>query len=599
MSLPPQKRPRSIAAAIAAGCLAIGLAGPAAAAPDHAKGSKNHTVDLTVMGTTDLHGHVENWDYFKNAEYDDGAGNDVGLAKISTLVDQVRADRGDEHTLLIDSGDTIQGTSLTNYFANVEPITDTGDLHPVAAAMNAIGYDAAALGNHEFNYGLPLLRKFESQLDFPLLAANAVGARTGEPAFQPYVIKTVNVKGAKPVQVGILGLTNPGVAIWDKHNVEGKLSFPGIVEQAQKFVPQMKAAGADVVVASAHSGTSGTSTYGDELPVENASTALAKEVPGIDAVLVGHAHEEIEERFVTNEVTGERVLLTEPLKWGMRLSVMDFELAKNRGQWDVTSMSANTLNTNTVAADPEISELVADEHQTVIDYVNTPIGTATESMPAAESRYRDTAVMDFVNEVQANAVDQSLEDGPNADLPVISIAAPFNREAGIPQGPVTIRDIAGLYIYPNTLFGVEMTGAQIKDYLEYSARYFAQLEPGEPVNIDNLTNAGGIPDYNYDMISGLTYEIDVSEPVGERITNLQYQGKPVDPDQRFAVATNNYRQSGGGNFPHIDQAPVLVNQQQEIRQLLINYVTEQGTINPDNFHVQNWWLTQDGERLFG
>lgn len=144
-----------------------------------------------------------------------------------------------------------------------------------------------------------------------------------------------------------------------------------------------------------------------------------------------------------------------------------------------------------------------------------------------------------------------------------------------------------------------MTGAQINDYLEYSARYFAQLEPGEPVNIDSLTNAGGIPDYNYDMISGLSYEIDVSQPVGERITNLQYQGEPVDSDQRFAVATNNYRQSGGGNFPHIDQAPVLVNQQQEIRQLLINYVTEQGTINPDNFHVQNWWLTRDGERLFG
>ncbi|WP_026820575.1 bifunctional metallophosphatase/5'-nucleotidase [Arthrobacter castelli] len=595
----PRRRSRSAAAAIAAGCLAVGMAGPAAAAPDNPRASKNHTVDLTVMGTTDLHGHVENWDYFKNAEYDDEAGNDVGLAKISTLVDQVRADRGDEHTLLIDAGDTIQGTSLTNYYANVEPITETGALHPVAAAMNAIGYDAAALGNHEFNYGLPLLRTFESQLDFPLLAANAVDADTGEPAFTPYIIKTVNLKGSKPVQVGILGLTNPGVAIWDKHNVQGKLRFPGIVEQAEKFVPQMKAAGADVVVASSHSGTSGTSSYGDELPVENASTALAKEVPGIDAVLVGHAHEEIEERFVTNEVTGEQVLLTEPLKWGMRLSVMDFELTKTRGQWDVTSMAADILNANTVKADPEISALVADEHQTVIDHVNTPIGTATESMPAAESRYRDTAVMDFVNEVQANAVDQALEGGPNADLPVVSIVAPFNREAGIPQGPVTIQDIAGLYIYPNTLFGVEMTGAQIKDYLEYSARYFTQLAPGEPVDIESLTNAGGIPDYNYDMISGVSYEIDISKPAGERITNLQHQGEPVDPDQRFAVATNNYRQSGGGNFPHIAEAPVLVNQQQEIRQLLINYVAERGTINPDNFYVENWWLTRDGERVFG
>lgn len=599
MSRRLDKRSRSMAAALAVGCAALGFAGPATAAPESEQPSKNHSVDLTVMGTTDLHGHVENWDYFKNAEYDDGANNDVGLAKISTLVDQVRADRGDEQTLLIDSGDTIQGTSLTNYYANVEPITETGEIHPVAAAMNAIGYDAAALGNHEFNYGLPLLRKFESQLNFPLLAANAVDVDTGEPAFDPYVIKNVKLKGTKPVQVGILGLTNPGVAIWDKHNVQGKLEFPGIVEQARKFVPEMKAAGADVVVVSAHSGTSGTSSYGSELPTENASTELAEQVPGIDAVLVGHAHDEIEERFVTNEVTGERVLLTEPLKWGMRLSVMDFELTKTRGQWDVSSMSAEILNANTVPADPEISELVAEQHQRVIDYVNTPIGTATETMSGAESRYRDTAIMDFVNEVQAEAVDKALEGGPNADLPVLSIAAPFNREAVIPEGPVTIRDMAALYIYPNTLFGVEMTGSEIKDYLEYSASYFNQLTDGETVDADTLTNAGGTPDYNYDMISGVSYEIDVSKPVGQRITNLEYNGEPVQADQRFAVATNNYRQSGGGNFPHIAEAPVLVNQQQEIRQLLINYVTAQGTIDPADFFVESWWPTRDGERLFG
>ncbi len=599
MSPRSDKRSLSLAAAPTLSCAALSVAGPAAAAPASDQPLQNHTVDLTVLGTTDLHGHVENWDYFKNAEYADDADNDVGLAKISTLVGQVREDRGAEQTLLIDSGDTIQGTSLTNYFANVEPITQTGDVHPVAKAMDAIGYDAAALGNHEFNYGIPLLRKFESQLNFPLLAANAVHADTGQPAFDPYVIKKVNLKGSKPVQVGILGLTNPGVAIWDKHNVQGKLEFPGIVEQAREYVPEMKAAGADVVVGSAHSGTSGSSSYGSELPVENASTTLAKEVPGIDAVLVGHAHEEIEERFVTNETTGERVLLTEPLKWGMRLSVMDFELTKNRGQWDVSSMSADIRNANTVPADPEISGLVDEQHQAVIDHVNTPIGTATETMSGAESRYRDTAIMDFVNTVQAKAVDKALDGGPNADLPVLSIAAPFNREAGIPEGPVTIRDMAALYIFPNTLFGVEMTGAQINDYLEYSARYFSQLAPGEEVNVDELTNAGGIPDYNYDMISGVSYQIDVSKPAGERITNLEYNGEPVQPDQRFAVATNNYRQSGGGNFPHVAEAPVLVNQQQEIRQLLINYVSKQEVLNPDNFFVENWWLTRDGERLFG
>ncbi len=597
MPFPFARRRGAATAVTAAIALTLVSMTPASAKPPEHAG-KDQKTTVTVLGTSDLHGYIENWDYFKDGEYDDAASNDVGLAKISTLVNSVRADRGRASTLLIDAGDTIQGTSLTDYFANTEPITETGEIHPMAAAMNAMDYDAAALGNHEFNYGLDLLRKFESQLDFPLLGANAVDAKTDKPAFAPYIIKTVKTKGNKPVKVGILGLTNPGVAIWDKNNVDGKLKFPGIVEQAQKYVPEMKAQGADVVVVSAHSGTSGTSSYGSELPLENASTQLAETVPGIDAVLVGHAHQEIPERFVTNKATGDRVLLTEPLNWGMRLSVMDFELTKVRGQWDVTSASASLLNANTVEADPKISKLVAEQHQRVIDYVNTPIGTATESMPAEESRYRDTAVMDFVNSVQAQAVDRALDGGPNADLPVLSLVAPFSRTAEIPAGPVTIRDLAGLYVFPNTLFGVEMTGAQVKEYLEYSAKYFAQTAPGAPVDPATLTNANGTPDYNYDMMSGVDYDIDISRPVGERIVNLSFNGAPVDPAQRFAVATNNYRQSGGGNFPHISSAPVLVNQQTEIRQLLIDYVVAEGTVDPANFAENNWRLVRGGVPVF-
>ncbi|BBE21778.1 multifunctional 2',3'-cyclic-nucleotide 2'-phosphodiesterase/5'-nucleotidase/3'-nucleotidase [Arthrobacter sp. MN05-02] len=589
---------RRVAAAIALGCVAaLGLAPAATAAPGGAKGTKD-AVTITVMGTSDLHGYIENWDYFKNAEYDDAAGNDVGLAKISTLVNQVRADRGEESTLLIDNGDTIQGTSLTDYYANTEPVDETGELHPMAAAMNAMGYDSTTLGNHEFNYGLPLLRTYQDQLDFPLLGANVKDAATGEEAFTPYVIKTIKLKGQKPIKVGVLGLTTPGSAIWDKNNVEGELRFEGMVEQARKYVPEMRAAGADVVVVSSHSGPSGTSSYGGGLPVENASTLIAEQVPGIDAILAGHEHQEIPERFVTNRQTGEQVLLTEPKNWGMRLSVLDFELTKVRGQWDVTSATSELLDTNTVEADPTISAITADQHQRVIEYVNTAIGTATETMSAADSRYRDTAVMDFVNEIQAGAVDRALEGTPQADLPVLSIVAPFNRAAVIPEGPVTIRDMAGLYVFPNTLFGVEMTGAQVKDYLEYSAKYFAQTAPGAPVDPATLTNASGTPDYNYDMMSGVSYDIDISKPVGERITDLSYDGAPIDPEQRFAVATNNYRQSGGGNFPHIATAPVLVNQTTEIRQLLIDYLIAEGTIDPASFFEENWKLTRDGEPVF-
>jgi 2',3'-cyclic-nucleotide 2'-phosphodiesterase/3'-nucleotidase len=590
---------RRTLAAVAVGCAAaLALAPAATAAPGGSTTSKDPTVSITVLGTSDLHGYIENWDYFTNAEYDDAAHNDVGLAKISTLVNQVRADRGEESTLLIDNGDTIQGTSLTDYYANVEPVDETGGTHPMAAAMNAMGYDATTLGNHEFNYGLPLLRTYEEQLDFPLLGANVKDAATGEDAFTPYVIRTVKLKGEKPIRVGILGLTTPGSAIWDKNNVEGDLEFLDMVEQAQKYVPEMRSAGADVVVVSSHSGPSGTSSYGGGLPVENASTLIAEQVPGIDAILAGHEHQEIPERFVTNQQTGEQVLLTEPKNWGMRLSVMDFELSKVRGKWDVTSANSELLNTNTVPADPKISAIAAEQHRTTVDYVNTAIGTATQTMSAAESRIRDTAVMDFVNSVQAGAVDRALEGTPNADLPVLSIVAPFNRAAVIPQGPVTIRDMAGLYVFPNTLFGVELTGAQVKDYLEYSAKYFNQTAPGAPVDPATLTNAAGTPDYNYDMMSGVSYDIDISKPAGQRITNLTYAGAPVDPAQRFAVATNNYRQSGGGNFPHIATAPVLVNQTTEIRQLLIDYLIAEGTIDPATFFEENWKLTRNGEPVF-
>jgi len=252
---------RRVAAAVALGCIAaLGLAPAATAAPGGAKGPKDATATVTVMGTSDLHGYIENWNYFTNAEYDDAAHNDVGLAKISSLVNQVRADRGEESTLLIDNGDTIQGTSLTDYYANVKPVDETGETHPMAAAMNAMDYDATTLGNHEFNYGVPLLRTFEDQLDFPLLGANVKNWTTGEDAFAPYVLKTVKVKGQKPIRVGILGLTTPGSAIWDKNNVEGEFRFLDMVEQARKYVPEMKAAGADVVVVSSHSGPSGTSS---------------------------------------------------------------------------------------------------------------------------------------------------------------------------------------------------------------------------------------------------------------------------------------------------------------------------------------------------
>ena len=594
-----------------AGFLGAGRAAAAPAAP---------TQRITVLGSTDLHGHIENWDYYNDREYDDAAHNDVGVAKIATLVKAMRAERGATNTVTLDAGDTIQGTPLTYYYAAVDPITAPGGpVHPMAVAMNEIGYDAACLGNHEFNYGLPLLRKFASQLHHPLLGANALNWNTYQPAFPSFTIKTIKVAaGAQDkaagatsvrnnVKVGIVGFVTPGVQIWDKANVEGKIRMNGIVEQAKLVIPQVKAAGADVVVVACHSGADTSSSYGSALPwPENVSSLLAQQVPDIDAILVGHAHQEIPQRYVTNRATGKRVLLSEPYYWGMRLTVMDLDLRFAGQRWQVVGSSATLLNANTVAGDPTVVQLTRDAHQRVRRYVNSVVGTATQAMSAATARYEDTAAIDFINHVQADAVKTGLQatGSPAADLPVLSIAAPFNKLAAIPQGQITVKDVAGLYIYDNTLLAIQFSGAQVKAYLEYSARYFKQVSGTGPFTPDQITNAptptapSGTPDYNYDIMGGLdaplTYDIDISQPVGSRILDLAYGGVPVTDDQQFVVAINNYRQSGGGGFPDVTTAPVVINQQQPITQLLIQWVTDQGTVDPTTFASVDWRLVSGG-----
>lgn len=587
------------AAAGAGVAIAGGAAAPAEAhGRGHGRPPKRYS--FTVMGTTDLHGNVFNWDYFTDKEFDDKAHNDVGLAKISTLVDQVRREKGRHNTLMIDAGDTIQGTQLSYYYAKIDPITaKRGPVHPMAQAMNAIGYDAAALGNHEFNYGIPVLRKFEEQCDFPLLGANALDAKTLRPAFAPYVIKKLRTPHGRDVKVAILGLTNPGIAIWDKVNVGGKMVFPGLEEQAAKYVPRLRSMGADVVIVSAHSGSSGTSSYGDQIPyVENAAGLVAEQVPGIDAILVGHAHSEIPEYFVENKQTGKKVVLSEPLKWGQRLTLFDFDLVWEKGRWVVEKAGSQVLNSNTVAEDPKITKMLADEHTKVVAYVNQVIGTSAAAMTTAEAAWKDEPIIDLINVVQAETVKAALAGGEYAALPVLSQASCFSRTAQIPAGDVTIKDAAGLYPFENTLEARLVTGAQVKDYLEFSARYYVQTAAGAPVDPEKLTNADNTPDYNYDAVSGLTYDIDIAKPIGSRIVSLSFEGKAIDPAAQFVLAVNNYRASGGGNFPHVPAAKQLWANSEEIRNTIIAWVQAKGSVDGAEFASVDWRLTRDGSPVF-
>ena len=570
--------------------LAAGTAAPAAAAP------KPQAVELTMLATTDLHGRVQDWDYFKNAAYSERSGDATGLARVASAVASVRAEQGEDRVFVVDNGDFLQGTPLTYYYAKQEPVTETGAEHPMATAYDAIGYDAQVVGNHEYNYGLDLLQSYVDDVEHPVLGANVVEAGTDAPYHQPYTLKKMHVPGQKPVTVGILGLTTPGSAIWDRGNVEGQVEFRDMVATAQQWVPVVDRL-ADVVVVLSHAGVGGTSSYGPDLPVENPSDTIARTVPGIDLMVVGHSHKDVPAQTVVNERTGEPVLLTQPYRWGASVSRVDIGLEKVRGQWDVVRTDATSLRTRDYPEDAEVLAATAAQHERTVEYVNQVVATSTEELLAVTSRYEDTAILDFIQQVQTETVDAALQGTDRADLPVLSIAAPFSKTAVFPQGEVTIRDIAGLYVFDNTLEAVELSGAQLRAYLERSATYFEQTAATGAVDPETIVNANGTPDYNYDVLSGVEYDIDVSKAAGSRITRLERGGVAVADTDRFVVAVNNYRRSGGGGFPHIATAPVVYNEQQEIRQLLIDWAAARGVIDPADFFVENWQLVRGSEPL--
>ncbi len=599
---------RRSAAGIAVAALALmtmsGLASPAQADAD--------SIDLTLLGTTDVHGHIYNWDYFANAEYSKQA-DVLGLTRVSSYVSDVRDEVGAESVVVMDSGDVIQGTPLTYYYGygdGREAVLAGEDEHPMSQAFRHIGYDTLGIGNHEFNYGLDMLKAYERDLQTDvggpaLLGANVVDAATGKPWLSPYKIIERTIDG-ETVKVGIIGLVTPGVRIWDKQYVDGKLKFRDLVETAKEWVP-IVAAQADVVVINAHSGKGGAPDEGydaDEL-YENVINNVAHQVPGIDYILFGHTHRDDPETIITN-VAGEKVLLTQPYYWARSVTRTTLQLVPDTDDgegWMVDWSEGNAPNAvakygyEITSEDQTLKGLLADKHQTTIDYVNTPVAESVTELKADTSRYEDTPIIDFINHVQTETVADALGDDLG-DATLISIAAPFSRTAIFPKGQVTIRDIAGLYIYENTLQAVELNGAQLRDYLEFSAKYFNQVEEGSMFDPETGTNAeydgerpGPTPDYNYDILAGLNYSIDISQPVGERITGLTYpNGKPVGDGDSFVMALNNYRASGGGGYPHVAEAKVVYNEQREIRQLLIEWASAKGVIDPADFFVKNWEL---------
>lgn len=584
---------------------------PLIALPASADSAETSIGDLTVLGTTDVHGNVFNWDYFADSVPTKEA-DQRGLARVATVAEQVRAAKGAESVVMVDNGDFIQGTPLT-YLAAEQPDKLVSEGHPMAEALKAIGYDAQNLGNHEFNYGLDFLEDYQGQVEgsgTPLLGANVETLPGTSLSFEPYVILD-KVVGGQTIKVGILGLVTPGVRIWDKANVEGKLVFHDLVLTAQEYVPQMKAEGADVVVALVHSGQDAAGVEWDpDLLQENVATSVSTLVNDIDLVVAGHSHVNIPSQ-VFHAPDGDPVLYTQPYFWARSASEVTLPIAADgdgyKVNWPETDDEIKALSTAHYSLDYSDSPSIAEhptlpgDHQATIDYVNSVVATNLVELKTETSRYEDTPILDIIGYVMENSVRDALVGTEYEGLPVIAQTSPFSRTSVFPQGDLRVRDVAGLYIYDNTLAAQRITGAQLKAYLKYSARYFVQVTDETPWDPETSTGAQypgetrGIPDYNYDAITGpVAYELDIRNDLGERVQNLRHaDGTPVADDDVFVLAVNNYRQNGGGGFP-VGDFETIWDEQLEIRQLIIDYAESVGVIDQANFHEVNWKLiTED------
>ncbi|MDF1501907.1 5'-nucleotidase C-terminal domain-containing protein [Roseisolibacter sp. H3M3-2] len=516
--------------------------------------SRADTLELVVAATTDVHGHLRGWDYF-------AARPDTvrSLARAATVVDSLRAAHPGR-VVLVDAGDLLQGTPLTYVAARVAPDAP----HPVPAAMNALRYDAAAIGNHEFNYGLETLDRAIGQARFPFLAANARRA-DGTPAYKAWTM--VERGGAR---VAIVGGTTPGSMVWDRDHLAGKVAIGDIVPAVRDAAAEARRAGADVVVAVLHAGLDGPSSYDTvttRLPSENVSARVAREIPGLDLVVFGHSH-----RALADTTIGG-ALVMQPKNWSESVGVARLSLVRRAGKWAVVARRGQLVPTVGRAESPAVLAATDSAHARAVAYAASAVGTTAVAWRSDSLRRVDTPLVDFMLEVMRRTA--------GADL----AAGAAYADAGLDAGPITVAELARLYPYENTLRAVRVTGAQLRAFLEHSSRYYAGVDAsGNPV-VDRT-----VPGYNYDMVAGADYVLDLRRPIGQRVTTLTYRGRLVADTDSFTLALNNYRQTGGGGFAMLAGAPQVHDRGLEIRQLLIEEAKAAGTLDPARYHTRNWRL---------
>ncbi|WP_045456265.1 2',3'-cyclic-nucleotide 2'-phosphodiesterase [Vibrio campbellii] len=581
------------------------LAGPAMA----------DTIKLRIIETTDIHTNVMDYDYYK-----DQPSQQIGLSRAATLVKQAREEA--VNSVLVDNGDLIQGSPMGDYMAAKG--INAGEIHPVYKAMNQLDYDVGNIGNHEFNYGLEFLKNSIDGANFPYVSANVFDKKTGEHYFKPYLIKTHTFKDtdgqSHEIKVGYIGFVPPQIMVWDKKNLEGKVFAEDITETAKKLVPQMKKEGADVIVAIPHSGIS-TDPY--KLGAEN-SVYYLTEVEGIDAIAFGHSHavfpgkDFAKLQGVDNaKGTINGVTAVMPGRWGSHVGVMDLMLKEKDGKWQVVEGQSEArpifdkANKKSLAeADKGIVDALVDDHKGTREFVNQPIGQANDVMYSFLALVQDDPTIQIVNLAQKDYVERFIQGDPDLEgIPVLSAAAPFkvggrkddpNGFTEVDSGQLTFRNAADLYLYPNTLVAMKVKGKEVHEWLECSAGQFNHIDVNS-TKPQSLINWDSFRTYNFDVIDGVNYQIDVTQPPkydadckvinpdSQRIVNLTYNGKPVDPKQDFIIATNNYR-AYSATFPGTGPDFIAFDSPDENRSVVAAYISriskEQGEVTPsaDN----NW-----------
>lgn len=524
--------------------------------------------DLTVFSTSDVHGSVVGWNYFKAQPAD------VGLAKVSTIINEARAQKGkDDAILCIDGGDILQGTPLDTYMVQHPHEWKAGE-HPMFAAYNKIGYDAIELGNHEFNFGLDYLRKAIGK-NKNVLGANVIDDKTGKTwdGVRPYSMKTIKIDGEN-VKVGIVGTDTPAIPNFEDPSHFAGVHFESQVPVMQKYVKELKDKGADIIIGVTHSGV----PRGDRNSSENQVVAIAEACPELNLLICAHNHVVIDNKsgikgpdgtvYADSVING--VPVVESGKDGKFVGKSTLTIHKVNGKWKVEKVTTEAVSVKGVKDDPAIAAQVKPWHEKTLAELQTVIGQAADEFSGAESNHQDSAIVDLVNEVQRHYAGTQL-----------SASAAFNTSQNIAKGDITLQELSGLYIYENYLYGIRINGAELRKYMEHAASFY-----------------GTSPDYNYDMIQGVDYTIDLNQPVGRRITKLQYQGRDVKDTDSFTMAINDYRMNGGSGYLEAmgytnGRKPEVVfdsmrkyGDDGQMRALMIQYVKEKGTITPTCDH--NW-----------